>query len=461
MKVCVVGGGISGLTAAFRLAERGAEVTLLERGEHPGGTIRSERVGPWMVEHGPNGFLDSRVAVLELARDLGLDGALVPGNKAADKRYVYARGALRALPRGPLSLFTSRVLTVAGVLRLLCEPFIRAKQDARDESVFAFARRRIGTEAAEVLVDAMVTGIYAGDSRATSLAAAFPRMAAMERIYGGLVRALLALRRAKKAGVASAAGPGGHLTSFPEGMQALTDALALRLGGALRTGVTVDALERTGTGWSVRCASGARVEADAVVLAVPADVAATLLEPHAPAGSAALRSIPYSPAAVVALGWPTDALPRPLDGFGFLVPAREGRRVLGSVWCSTVFPGRAATGHALVRTIVGGARNPEVVGLDDAALSGLVRAELSVIFEGPLPEPEFLRIVRWPRAIPQYTLGHLERVAAVEASIREVPGLHLAGNALYGVSVADCVARGAALPDLVLSGAGAPSDPAG
>jgi oxygen-dependent protoporphyrinogen oxidase len=174
-----------------------------------------------------------------------------------------------------------------------------------------------------------------------------------------------------------------------------------------------------------------------------------------------LRAIPYSPAAVVALGWPNDALPRPLDGFGFLVPAREGRRVLGSVWCSTVFPARAATGHALVRTIVGGARNPELVDLDDAALSALVRAELSVIFEGPLPEPEFLRIVRWPRAIPQYTLGHLERVAAVEGSIRELPGLFLAGNALYGVSVADCVARGAALPDLVLNGARAPSDPAG
>jgi oxygen-dependent protoporphyrinogen oxidase len=471
MRVCVVGGGISGLSAAFRLRQSGAQVTLLEATDRVGGTIRSERIDGYLVEHGPNGFLDSRVAVLDLARDLGLSETLVVGNPSARRRYVFARGALRALPSGPLSLLTSGVLTLRGVLRLLCEPFVRPRRDGADESVFAFAARRIGREAASVLVDAMVTGVYAGDSRRTSLAAAFPRMAEMERAHGGLVRALLALRRARKAdgvatpGAAAAAGPGGQLTSFPEGMQALTDALEARLAGCVRAGVRAAALERGASGWRVLDADGRDVlpeAVDAVVLAVPADAAARLLAPHSPDAAATLESIPYSPAAVVAFGFaPESPLPRPLDGFGFLVPGQEGRRVLGSVWCSTVFPGRAAQGHALVRTIVGGARNPEVVDLNDAALSALVRDELSVVFGGPLPEPAFTRIVRWPRAIPQYTQGHLERVARVEAALAGIPGLHMAGNALYGVSVADCVARGAALPARVLNAASAPSAPAG
>jgi len=471
VRVCVVGGGISGLSAAFRLREAGAQVTLLEATDHVGGTIRSERLDGYLVEHGPNGFLDSRVAVLDLVRDLRLEAALVPGNPRARRRYVFARGALRALPSGPLSLLTSGVLTLRGVLRLLCEPFVRARRSLEDESVFDFAARRIGYEAASVLVDAMVTGVYAGDSRRTSLAAAFPRMAEMERTHGGLVRALLALRRARKAsggptpGAASAAGPGGQLTSFTEGMQVLTDALAARLEGRIRVGVQVAGLERVGEGWRVTDTHGRDAlpeRVDAVVLAVPADAAARLLRPHAPDAAAALDAIPYSPAAVVAFGFaPGAPLPRPLDGFGCLVPGQEGRRVLGSVWCSTVFPGRAADGHALVRTIVGGARNPEVVELDDAALLGLVRAELGIVFGGPVPEPAFTRIVRWPRAIPQYIAGHGARVDRVEAALAQVPGLHMAGNALYGVSVADCIARGAALPARVLSAASTPSAPAG
>lgn len=457
MRVLVVGGGISGLSAAYRLRQSGCEVVVLEADDRPGGKIRSEISDGYLVEHGPNGFLDSRTAVIDLVGELGLEGQLLPANEEAARRYVFSRGWLRALPRGPLSLLVSGLLTPRGLLRLLCEPFIKARladtsPGTSDESVFDFAKRRIGREAAEVLVDAMVSGIYAGDARHLSLASAFPKMATFESTYGGLVKALYHLMKGRKVGTSAAAGPGGRLTSFPGGLEVLVKALARQLEGQVLCGRRAVSLER-GQG-TLRVVTDGKAgletfEAERVVLALPAESFATLLGPHSERGALALRQIPYASAAVVALGYPLGTLPRPLDGFGFLVPGVESRQILGSVFCSTLFPGRAARGRVLMRAILGGVRHPELLGEDDTSLLALTRSELDITMGGPMPDSVFHRVIRWPAAIPQYDVGHAGRVAAIEAALSELPGVFSASNAMYGVSLADCVARAVALPPLV------------
>ena len=442
MRVVVVGGGISGLAAAWRLQRAGAEVVLLEAGERTGGKIRTERTDGWLVEHGPNGFLSSRTAVLDLAKDVGLEAALMPADDAAEHRYLFVGGRLRAVPHSPPKFMKSNLLSLRGRMRLAAEPLIPRRTDPSDESVRAFAARRIGPEAADKLVDPMVTGIYAGDVSQLSLRAAFPKLHALESEHGSLVRGMLAKKRS-----GGPAGPGGRLTSFEGGMSALTDRLAADLD--VQTGRRATGLARHDGRWRVAAEGGDPVDGDAVVVSTPADAIAGLVGPLVPAATAPLEAIPYAPAAVVAVGYRTADLPRPLDGFGFLVPSGEGRRVLGVVWSSSLFADRAPDGHALLRVIVGGARHPELLQLDDEALVAVVREELGITL-GRLPDPAFAQVVRWPRAIPQYTLGHLDRVRDAEGAVATLGGVHLAGNGLYGVSLADCVARADALPDLVL-----------
>lgn len=447
--VAIVGGGITGLAAAMWLeADHGVHSTLvLEADDRVGGKIRTVCDAGHVLEWGPQGFLDNAPDTLELARLAGLGPAVVRASDDAEARYIVRGGMLRRVPTSPLAFLRSSLLPLAARLRVLGEPFARRRPADRDESVAEFARRRIGAGAADVLVDAMVTGVFAGDARRLSLAATFPRMAAMEAEHGSLTRALVArMRAAKRAGRTSAgpAGPGGTLTTFREGMEMLPRAIATALGSRLQLGAPADRLRHDGDRFVVEGRFGS-VRARTVLITSPARPAANLLRELTPAAATPLAAITTVPVTVVMLSYAsTDGFGHDPAGFGFLVPRDEQLGILGTLFCHSIFPGQAPPGRGLLRTMVGGAREPEAAGLDDDAVVARVRRVHARILGGD-PAPDQVWIARWPEAISQYEVGHLARVEAAETAARAA-GLELAGSPLRGVSVNDCIrqARAAA-----------------
>ncbi|GAB4266042.1 MAG: protoporphyrinogen oxidase [Deferrisomatales bacterium] len=456
-QVVVIGGGLSGLAAARAVVEaaRGrslaVRVRVLEKEPVLGGKIRTTRQGGFLCEEGPNGFLDNKPATLDLVRRLGMEERLLQSNDGARKRYVFTDGELKPLPEDPLRFLLSDLLSIRGKLRLAAELFLPQRESDEDETVAAFVRRRLGGEALDKLIDPMSAGIYAGDPNVMSLRSCFPKVAQLEEQFGGLLKGMLAMQKmAKAAGRAGpqTAGPGGVLWSFRDGTAELIEALGAQLPAEdVTAGAEVEALEPAagaGARWRVRTASGEAIEAHAVVLATPAYDAAALLGPHDARLADLLYAIPYVPAAVVCTGFDRDRVGHPLDGFGFLVPTSEGRRILGSLWSSSIFAHRAPEGRVLLTQILGGARNPELVGLDDDALLALVREELEWTL-GIRAAPCYVKIVRWERAIPQYVLGHAERLREIEERVAGLGGLFLGGNAYYGIGINDCTARGGVL----------------
>lgn len=447
-RVAIVGGGITGLAAAFWLEhDHGIDdAVVVEASAAAGGKIRTQLDGGFTLEEGPQGFLDNAPDTLELTSLIGLRDALVQADESAADRFILRDGRLRRVATSPLAFMASDILPLSGRIRLLGEPVARSHPGG-DETVFEFARRRIGKQAAEVLVDAMVTGVFAGDSRELSLAATFPKMAAMEAEHGSLTRALFArMRGARRAGTASGgpAGPGGRLTTFEGGMARLPQRLAANLGERLLLDQTVKNLSQDGTGFALET-SGSSIAADTVLLCLPASGTAGLVKGLAPDAVAPLSAISTAPIAVVMLGYhDLGAFGRPVRGFGFLVPRGEDVGLLGTLYCHDIFPGQAPRHSLLLRAMVGGAREPDAAALEDDALVSRVRSGLADVF-GADPEPDRVWIVRWERGISQYAVGHLDRVSAAEEATAEA-GIELAGSPYRGVSVNDCIkqARAAA-----------------
>jgi oxygen-dependent protoporphyrinogen oxidase len=458
--VVVVGGGVAGLAASHAIEERARrlgfdlELQCLEATDRPGGNIRTTREKGFLCEWGATGFLDNAPETLALARRLGLEARLVRAHAAAARRFILRKGKLREVPLGPGAFLTSRVLSPWGKLRLLLEPLAPARRDRGTESIHAFASRRIGRAAADVLVDAMVSGVFGGDARRLELETTFPKMRRMESEHGSLFRAMLAGRkRARATGGAAGgpAGPGGTLTSFRDGLQELIDALALALGPGLRLETPVTRLSTLGDrGFRVHLREGAPLDVDAVVLACPAWCAAPLVETMDGELAGALADIPSAPLAVVHVGYRRDAVGPQPDGFGFLVPRGEGPRILGALWPTCMFDGRAPEGSSLTTVMVGGAHDPALAALPEADLLRLVREDLAATL-GIHANPYFERIIRHPRGIPQYTLGHRERLEAVERRLAALPGLWITGNSLRGVSVNACVAETPGVAEAALS----------
>lgn len=458
MRVGVIGAGPSGLAVAWEILTRArarsldVEVDVYERASRPGGNVWTDLVDGYRVEQGPEGFLDSAPRTLEIAAALGLSGRLLPASDAAQHRFLYADGRLHPVPTGPLRFLRSGILSMPARLRVLAEPF-RPAGTAEDESVLAFATRRMGGEAARRLVGAMVAGIHAGDPAALSMPAAFPQLAAMERTHGSLTRALMATRReARRTGrrAGGPAGPTGKLTSFAGGLRDLIDAFSGSLGPRVHLAAEVRDARRIGDRW--RVAVGGRDEVfDRLVITTPPWSAARLLEGADARLGAPLGDIPWAPVTAVALGFAASELSGVnLDGFGFLVPAGQGVRILGCLWSSSVFTGRAPHGRVLLRALVGGARDPEAAAYADDELLDLVRQDLATTM-GLHATPEMVRIYRHPRAIPQYTLGHLQRLHAVSGRLAQLPGLFLHGNGYRGVALNDSLRLAGEIAEATIS----------
>lgn len=455
--IVVIGAGISGLTCAYRLKQLGYNVALLERSERAGGVIRSERVNGYLIERGPNSSQGTE-ELLALVEELGIGDELIEGDPKLPA-YVYFDSRLHAVPAGPSAFLSSKLLSPRGKLRILSEVFVPRRRSDEEESVASFVRRRIGSEAAERLVAPFVSGIYAGDSNALSVQAAFPRLANLESGYGGLFRGMMAkareAKRQKKSAAAvmdKAAPTRKRLVSFRDGMAVLPETLARHLGenflsGCERIAVTpmreqrletpepgavcfTVEFQKSNTTYSITCKR--------LVIATPAGAAAALVDPVSNDLSRLLSEIDYPPLAIVYLAYPPDAIRFSLAGFGFLVAPSERLNILGCVWNTSLFAGRAPEDRALLTSFIGGARHPERARLSDDELVATVHADLQAAME-IVVAPRVVGITRWERAIPQYNLGHAQRVRQMESLTREIPGLHLVGNYLHGVSTGDCV----------------------
>jgi oxygen-dependent protoporphyrinogen oxidase len=486
-RVLVVGGGISGLTCAYYLQTSAPDldVRVVESALRLGGNLGTENVGGFIFERGPNGFLDNSPQTLSLVNALGLQAELLPASSDAKRRYILRDGVLQALPSGPGEFVRSKILSLGGRVRVLSEPFRAPGTPSNDDSVATFARRRIGREAAEVLVDALVTGIYAGDPERLSLRSAFPKLAEAELRHGSLFRALRAKRRAARAVLAKSqisvsvgsgsvdgssdapatasvspshdgappdpsAGPmgsGGQLHSFRRGLVTIVEGLATALGErvaldrAVESVRSVAAARGVGEGLEVHYRGGGSERYDAVVLAIPAPRAATLFATHHGELARALEPFPYAAVVVLCLGYRREDVGHPLDGYGFLVPHIERRRALGMIWTSTLFPPHVPAGHVSLRVLVGGARDPEAAGFSADELQSLVDREFGGLL-GIQGTPVARQVYRYPLGIPQYNVGHAERLAVLERARRHVRGLYLTGNAYRGVGINDCVREG-------------------
>jgi len=472
--VVVIGAGISGLVCAYRLKALGVDVALLEKSPRVGGVIQTENVGGFLIERGPNSSQGTE-ELMALVEELGITGDLAEGDPKAPA-YVYFNGKLHPVPSGAGPFIRSRLLTFAGKLRIFKEPFVPARRADSEESVASFARRRIGREAAELLVAPFVSGIYAGDAEQLSVQAAFPKLANLETGYGGLFRGTFAkareARRARKSASAvldKAARPRRRLCSFKNGMAFLPNTIAARLGEDLITGceelriadcgLRIEAhpqpneispsnklpqsairnpqpaqfsidFERKGDQRQFLC--------DELIVATPAPGASSLLASVSKELSSLLGEIEYPPLAIVSLAYDESALATPLDGFGFLVAPSERMNILGCVWNSSLFDDRAPNGKALVTLFIGGARNPAAVSLADDDLISTAHRELQQVL-GISGEPQVVAITRYERSIPQYNLGHFSRVQRIEGLLGDLPGLRIIGNYLHGVSTGDCI----------------------
>jgi oxygen-dependent protoporphyrinogen oxidase len=437
-RVVVVGGGIAGLTTAYQLQKLARErsfpleLTLLERDAGVGGKVRSSREQGYLFEAGPNGFLDNEPASLRLVDELDLRDRLLRSNDAARNRFVYRGNKMHRLEMHPLKFMSSGLLSWGGKFRVAKEYFVPARQEEGDESVASFGRRRLGDEFTEVLLDSMVSGIFAANIDKLSLHAAFPKMPAMESEYGGLFRALKAKKRESTSGPA---GPmGAVLHTFRDGMAELPRALEKHLARAIQTYCPADALVAADDALAI-VASGVQWKADAIVLATPAPDSARVIEEYSGEAAAALSQIRFAGIHVIYQAYRPEQIKADINGFGVLIPRNQNHRLLGTIWSSSTFDGQAPAGTVLLRHMIGGDHDPAANDLSNEELLAIARAEAEPLF-GIQGEPLLERYFRWNEGIPQYDLGHLDRVARARAALPD--GIFLTGNSVAGIGFNHC-----------------------
>jgi protoporphyrinogen/coproporphyrinogen III oxidase len=435
----VVGAGISGLVCAYALRKAGVDAQVIESNATPGGVIRSERRDGYLLEFGPQSF-NATSALVNLCRELHIDDQLLPAPANAP-RYVLVKGGLRPVPLSPPAFIASSLFSPLTKLRVLRDILGRSTPPRSDESVAAFTRRKFSRELLDKLVGPFVSGIYAGDPEKLSLRSAFPQLYEAEKSAGSVIRGLLFSARKRSASAEKPA-----LQTFREGNLTLIQALAANLGPNLSCGVTAQRIGLTATSsgtpaFEITVIANGREElltTNRLIIATPAQQAATLLADVDPQFESALSAIAYTPVAVVSLDYPKSAIHHSLEGFGFLVPRSSGLRILGTVWNSSLFPNRAPDGHALLTSFVGGATDPSAVSLPESEIVSIVHGELSSVL-GISQPPSFSHVQAWQRAIPQYNLGHIQLIDRLDQMQSKYLSIRLIGNYLGGPALGACV----------------------
>jgi oxygen-dependent protoporphyrinogen oxidase len=438
--IAIVGAGISGLCIAYWLQKEGYNVTIFEQSDHIGGSIVTERPDGYVVDLGPNSALETSAVLRELVEELGLADQRVYGNAESNKRYILKSGALMQVPMSAGGFVKTRLFSPGAKLRLLREPFLKPTP-MEDPSLAEFVRHRLGQEFLDYAINPFVAGVYAGDPETLSASAGFPKLYALEQKYGSLIRGAIggARERKKRNEVAK---DRARLFSFREGMDLLPKTLAGKIGKEnMILNTRISGFEKSTGGIELTTIDtdnvGETRSFDRVVFAVPAQALASILKAHAPDAAEKISNVYYPPVAVVFSAYRTEDVGRTLDGFGFLVPQKERRQILGSIWSSTIFPNRAPGGLAAFTTFIGGTRQPELAQLGAPDILDLAHHELADIM-GISGEPVFTKVRIWPRAIPQYTVGY-RHIQALYDDLEQQMGIYIAGNIRKGISVGDSV----------------------
>jgi oxygen-dependent protoporphyrinogen oxidase len=457
-EVVIIGGGISGLSTAYYLAQGGMASTIVESRPRLGGVIQTERVEGCTIEAGPDSFLSIKPAALDLIRELGLADQVIGSNDHLRVTYVRKRGRLVPLPDGLMMMVPTRVLPLLTTpllswrtkLRMGMELLRAPKAMTRDESVAEFVEEHYGAEAVDYLAEPLLSGIYGGDPRALSVTAVLPRFVELASRYGSLTRGVLAAR-AKAMRARTGAGAPPLFRTLKGGLGQLVDAIARSIDGKAQVRrARAEAVERAGNKFLIR-AGGGWLQADRLVMACEAHSGAALLGGADGRVAELLGAVPYSSSMTVALGFDAADFAHPPGGFGFLVPKKERRRMVACTWVGTKFPHRAPDGTIVARCFLGGVEDAGVLEESDEVVLAAVLDELREI-AGVTAQPRFWRIARWPRSMAQYAVGHPQRVAELQARVAAIPGLYLAGNAYQGIGVPDCIRMGKAAAAAILAG---------
>ncbi|HES59712.1 MAG: protoporphyrinogen oxidase [Calditrichaceae bacterium] len=438
-RIAIVGAGISGLCCAYWLDKNGFDVQVFEKEDRVGGSIITEKENGYLIDLGPNSALETSDTLRELIRELGLEDQKVYGNQASNNRYVVRDGKLHPIPMSPPKFLKTKLFSTSAKLRLLKEPFIRPT-DGQDISLADFVRYRLGEEFLDYAINPFVAGVYAGDPENLSTQAAFPKLYALEQKYGSFIKGTIkGARERKKRGEVSK--DRAKLFSFIDGMQIFPDTIAAKLGEKITLNAEVEVLNKHNNGLEIEITADGDKKSktfDLVLLSAPADGLAKILGNLAFQEAQQIEKTEYPPVAVVFMGFKQDKILRELDGFGFLIPKIENKQILGSIWSSNIFPKRAPEGYAAFTTFVGGTRQPENGLLPDDKLEEIVLNDLNDLV-GLNGKPDFIKIKKWPRAIPQYTMGYPEIQKMYSDLEEQIPGLYFAGNFRRGIGMSDSV----------------------
>lgn len=439
-KVIIIGAGISGLTAAFWLKKNGFEVKVFEKNPVVGGSIGTEVSHGYMVEQGPNSTLETTPLINKLLEDLGILDEKIYAADEAKKRYILRSGKLYPLPMGPVSFLSTGLFSVSAKFRLLKEPFIKSLSNEK-ETIAEFTKRRLGQEFLDYAINPFVAGVFAGDPENLNVKTAFPKLYELEQNYGGLIKGALKSARARRKS-AEKSKQSAKTVSFKNGMQTLTDTICKKLESDILTNTEVlNAGFAEDKKYFVEYSNKENIQkefCDAVVFASPAHVTKNIIKNINENLSNELNEVYYPPVNVIFTGFKKENVSFNIDGFGYLIPSKENRKILGTLWNSVLFPGRAPDDSYAMTSFIGGSRNPELTEKSDDELLVITLGELTSIL-GTKGKPDFVKIIRWKKAIPQYNDDYAHKTEMIEKFHNENPALRICSNYFKGISVSDCI----------------------